>query len=118
MAELIGIVLGAITFATIRNTITTLKEYYDNFHDAPDDLRKLVQEIELFGFILADIREDLSQNTAKELDIVCTDIFREVRSPNRLRRSLKSVRIVLQKGKIEKYKTHLRYAIQLPILSQ
>jgi hypothetical protein len=142
MAEVIGIVSGAITFATvlvqIGNTIATLKECYDNLRDAPDDLRKLVQEIELFGFILTDIGEDLSQSpnpalgnnkhalksftlckdAAKELDIVCTDIVREIKSPNRLRRSLKSVRIVLQKGKIEKHKTHLQHAIQLLMLSQ
>ncbi|CAG8162112.1 unnamed protein product [Penicillium nalgiovense] len=142
MAEVIGIVSGAITFATvlvqIGNTITTLKECYDNLRDAPDDLRKLVQEIELFGFILTDIGEDLSQSpnpasgnnkhalksftlckdAAKELDIVCTDIVREIKSPNHLRRSLKSVRIVLQKGKIEKHKTHLKHAIQLLMLSQ
>src|SRR4051812_24841529 len=113
MAEVIGIVSGAITFATvlvqIGNTIATLNECYDNLRDAPDDLRKLVQEIELFGFILTDIGEDLSQSpnpalgnnkhalksftlckdAAKELDIVCTDIVREIKSPNRLRRSLK-----------------------------
>jgi hypothetical protein len=142
MAEVIGIVSGAITFATvlvqIGDTIATLKECYDNLRDAPDDLRKLVQEIELFGFILTDIGEDLSQSpnpalgnnkhalksltlckdAAKELDIICTDIVREIKSPNRLRRSLKSVRIVLQKGKIEKHKTHLQHAIQLLMLSQ
>jgi hypothetical protein len=142
MAEVIGIVSGAITFATvlvqIGNTITTLKESYDDLRDAPDDLRKLVQEIELFGFILADIREDLSRSpnpalgnnkhalksftlceeAAKELDTVCTDIVREMKSPNRLHRSFKSIKVVLQKGKIEKHKTHLQNVIQLLMLSQ
>jgi hypothetical protein len=142
MAEVIGIVSGAITFATvivqIRNTITTLKECYDDLRDAPDDLRKLVREIELFGFIVADIGEALSQSpnlalgtskyalksftlckeAANELDTVCTDIVREMRSPNRLRRSLKSVMIVLQKGKIEKHKDHLKNVIRLLMLSQ
>lgn len=142
MAEVVGIVSGAITFATvlvqIRNTITTLKESYDNLRDAPDDLRKLVQEIEVFGFILADIGDDLSRSpnpasgknkhalksfnlckdAAKELDIVCTDIVREIKSRNRLSRSFETVRIVLQKGKIEKHKIHLQHTIQLLMLSQ
>jgi hypothetical protein len=142
MAEVIGVVSGAITFATvlvqIGNTISSLKECYDSLCDAPDNLRKLVREIELFGYILAAIGEDLSQSpntalgnnkhalrsftlckdAAKELDIVCTDLVRETKSPNRLRRSLKSVKIVLQRGKIEKHRTHLQHAIQLLILSQ
>jgi hypothetical protein len=142
MAEVIGIVSGAITFATvivqIGNTITKLKECYDDLRNAPDDLRKLVQEIELFGFILADIGEDLSQSpnlalgnskhalksftlckeAANELDTVCTDIVREMKSPSRLRRSFKSVMIVLQKGKIEKHKNRLQNVIRLLMLSQ
>jgi hypothetical protein len=64
MAEVIGVVSGAITFATvlvqIGKTIITLKECYNDLRDAPDDLRKLVQQIEIFSKILVHVEEDLS----------------------------------------------------------
>lgn len=142
MAEVIGVVSGAITFATvlvqIGKTIITLKECYHDLRDAPDDLRKLVQQIEIFGKILANVEEDLSRNpnpglenseaalqslayckeAANELDVVCNDIVRDIKSPSRLRRSFKSVKIVMQKGKIEKHMDHLRNVIQLLMWSE
>lgn len=142
MAEVIGVVSGAITFATvlvqIGKTIITLKECYHDLRDAPDDLRKLVQQIELFGKILVNVEDDLSRNpnpglenseaalqslayckeAANELDTVCNDIVRDVKSPGRLRRSFKSVKIVIQKGKIEKHMDHLRNVIQLLMWSE
>lgn len=67
MAEVIGVVSGAITFATVvvqlGKSIATLKNCWGQFNDDPDDLRRLVQEIELFGLIVADIEEDLSQES-------------------------------------------------------
>lgn len=139
MAEVIGIVSGAITLATvvvqIGQAIITLKGCYDDLQDAPDDLRNLVEEIELLGFILADIEKDLAQNpnlaleksqialqslkfcekAANDLEAVCVDIFRETKASTRLRRSFKTV---IQKGKIEKYMNHLQRVIQLLSLSQ
>jgi hypothetical protein len=58
------------------------------------------------------------KEAANELDTVCNDIVRDVKSPSRLRRSFKSVKIVIQKGKIEKYMDHLRNVIQLLMWSE
>ena len=67
MAEAIGIASGAITFATVvvqvGQSILTLKNCWDEMRDAPHDIRKLVEEIELLGLILADIEDDLSQDS-------------------------------------------------------
>jgi hypothetical protein len=143
MAEVVGVVSGAITFATVvvqlGKSIATLKDCWDQLNDAPDDLRKLVREIELFGLIVADIEEDLSQKpgsialdnskcvqkcltlckeAAEDLELVCTDIVRDTRPLNHLRRVYKSTKMVMQKGKIEKHVARLQNVIQLLMLSQ
>lgn len=59
MAEVIGVVSGAIAFATavvqLGKSIAILKDFCDQINDAPDDIRRLVREIELFGLIAADM---------------------------------------------------------------
>lgn len=63
MAEVIGVVEGALTFATVAAQVTksiiTIKDCWDQFRDAPTDLRLLMRELDMFGLILADIQEDL-----------------------------------------------------------
>jgi hypothetical protein len=143
MAEVIGVVSGAITFATVvvqlGKSISTLKNFCDQLNDAPDDIRRLVREIELLGLIVADMEEDLSQESgpiplhdkkyisqclnlckeaSEDLALVCTDLFQDTKPPNHLRRAYKSTRLVMQKRKIEKYAARLQKVIQLLILSQ
>lgn len=143
MAEAIGIASGAITFATVvvqvGQSILTLKNCWDEMRDAPEDIRKLVREIELLGLILADIEDDLSQDSiysalednkhalksfnlckdaADDLDAICIDLSRDVHPSSRIRRSYKALRIVMQNGKIEKYRSRLQNVIQLLTLSQ
>jgi hypothetical protein len=43
--------------------ILTLKSRWDEMCDAPEDIRKLVGEIELLGLLLSDIEDNLSQNS-------------------------------------------------------
>ncbi|KAF4764216.1 hypothetical protein HAV15_001416 [Penicillium sp. str.  len=143
MAEAIGIASGAITFATVvvqvGQSILTLKNCWDEMRDAPEDIRKLVREIELLSLILADIEDDLSQDSiysalqdnkhalksfnlckdaADDLDGICMDLSRDVHPSSRMRRSYKALRIVMQNGKIEKYRSRLQNVIQLLTLSQ
>lgn len=143
MAEIIGVVSGAITFATVvvqvGNCITTLKGSWDQLRDAPEHLRKIVQEIELFGLILSDIEEDLSHQSvssapnnskhalrcfalckeaAEDLDIVCDSFVRDFGPSSRLRRSYKAVKLMMHMKHIEKHRSRLQNIIRLLILSQ
>lgn len=65
MAQVIGVVSSAITFATVIaqviESIITIKDCWSQFRDALDDLQYLMRDLELFGLILAEIEEDLSQ---------------------------------------------------------
>ena len=143
MAEVIGVVSGAVTFAAVvvqvGNSITTLRDSWDQINDAPEDLRKLLQELELFSLILTDIEEDLSQNTvlthlnsskymlqcltlckeaAKDLEILCDDIVRDLKPVSRLRLSYNSAKMVMRKGKIDKHMSRLQKVTRLLMLSQ
>ncbi|KAJ5502144.1 hypothetical protein N7463_005018 [Penicillium fimorum] len=60
MTEVIGVVSDDITFATV---IVQLKDCWDQIRDAPEGLRKLMQQVELFSPILADIEEDVQQES-------------------------------------------------------
>ncbi|KAJ5661898.1 uncharacterized protein N7477_009514 [Penicillium maclennaniae] len=66
MAELVGVVSSAITFATLAvqvgKSVQTLKGYWDSMRDAPHDLKWLLREVEMFGLIMADVEADVSQN--------------------------------------------------------
>ncbi|OJJ55021.1 hypothetical protein ASPSYDRAFT_439518 [Aspergillus sydowii CBS 593.65] len=143
MAEVIGVVSGAVTFAAVvvqvGNSITTLRDCWDQINDAPEDLRKLLQELELFSLILTDIEEDLSQSpiltnlnnskymlqcltlckeAAQDLEALCNDIVRDMKPASRLRLSYKSAKIVMRKGKIDKHMSRLQKVIRLLMLSQ
>lgn len=143
MAELVGVVSSAITFAALAvqvgKSVQTLKDFRDSMRDAPDDLNCLVREVEVFGSIMADIDADLSQNPValamtssqhtsqslllcKEavysLDALCRELLQDLGSSNRLRRSYQAAKIVLRQRKIEKHISKLHNVVRLLMLSQ
>lgn len=143
MAEVIGVVSGAITFATVvaqvTKSIIAISDYCSQIKDAPHDLQIILNELELFGLILADIEEDLSEDgvaialarskhatkslnlckqAAEDLESIVKSLTQEFLSPGRMKKSYASVKIVLQRGKIEKLKQRLQGAGQLLQLSQ
>lgn len=143
MAEVIGVVSGAITFATVvvqlGKSIVTLRNCWNQLNDAPEDIRRLVREIELLSLILGDLEEDLSQDSVsialsnskyvlkcitlckeavKDLDSMCIDIVRDTKPVKNLRRVFKSTKLVIQKGKIEKHVARLQFVMHLLELSQ
>lgn len=145
MAEVgIGVASGVLTFATvivqIGKSIYTIKNFWDDFQDAPHDLQMLVRELKAYGIVLESIKKDLSQpsfcsalehnshaseifdlctNAAEGLDLVCKDLSQEpTSSSSRLSRLRKPLRLVRSKAKIEKHKARLQNAIQWLMLSQ
>lgn len=143
MAELVGVVSSAITFAALAvqvgKCVRTLKDFRDSMRDAPDDLKDLVREIEVFGSIMADIDADLSRNpvalamissqhgsqslqfckdAVETLDVLCKELLQDLGSSNRLRRSYQAAKIVLRQRKIEKHISKLHNVVRLLMLSQ
>lgn len=143
MAEVVGVVSSAITFATLAlqvgKSVQNLKDYWDSMRDAPDDLKWLVRQIEVFGSIINDIDADLSQNpvalaiknsqhasqslrfceeAVKALNLLCKDLLQDVDSSSRLRRTYQAAKIVLRQRKIEKHISRLHDVVHLLMLSQ
>jgi hypothetical protein len=143
MAEVIGLVSSAITFATVvaqvTESIITIKNCWSQFRDAPDDLKFLIRDLEFFGLILADIEEDLSQESfqlalkgskhavqslelcreaATNLQALSNELVGDMNSSSRLRKSYAAAKMMMQRGKMERHMARLRNAIQLLSLSQ
>lgn len=143
MAEVIGVVSGAITFATVLAQITQavikLKDFRDQLHDAPEDLKMVVRNLEIFKDAMADMETQFSHPTssafmqtnhsahqsfalckeaADDLSAVCQDLSKHFRSSGRLRRSTAAVKIVMNRGTIERQVTRLQHAMQLLSFSQ
>ncbi|KAJ6034777.1 uncharacterized protein N7446_009532 [Penicillium canescens] len=143
MAEVIGVVSGAITFATVvaqvTESIITTKDCWCQFRDAPTDLKYLMRDLELFGLILAEIQEDQSQDAfafalkgnrhavqslefgseaAANLQELSNELLRDMNSSHRLRKSYAAAKMVMHRGKLERHMARLRNAIQLLSLSQ
>jgi hypothetical protein len=143
MAELIGVISGAITFGSLvvqlATSINKLKDSWEQFHGAPEDLKWLIRDIEIFGLVLAEIEDDSAQESvasnltnnksalqsfrlckeaSEELDILVKDLGRDIDSSSRLLRSYASLKMTIQKNKAEKYRSRLKNAAGLLMLSQ
>jgi hypothetical protein len=143
MAELIGIVSGAITFATvvaqISKSIIQIKDCWGQIRDAPEEMQEIIAELEIYDLILRENEQILSscplanfiemnghsfrslevcKKAAENLQIISKDLANDLRPSGRLRRSYSSFKIVLQKSKVEKYKARLSNSIRLLSLSQ
>jgi hypothetical protein len=107
--------------------------------DAPDDLKWLLREVEMFGLIMADVEADLSQNpvplaladsqhvsqsllfckeAVERLDALCKDLLQDYGSSNRLHRSYQAAKLVLRQRTVEMHVLNLHNAVRLLTLSQ
>jgi hypothetical protein len=143
MAEVIGIVSGAITFATvvaqISKSIIQIKDCWSQIRDAPEELQELISELEIYDLILREIERnkssgplanaiDMSEHSfqsleickkaAERLQIISKDLAKDLFPSSRFRRTYSSFKTVLQKSKVEKYKAKLSDSIRLLSLSQ
>jgi hypothetical protein len=143
MAEVIGIVSGAITFATvvaqISKSIIQIKDCWSQIRDAPEELQELISELEVYDLILREIERNISsgplanaidmsehlfrsleicKKAAERLQIISKDLAKDLFPSSRFRRSYSSFRTVLQKSKVVKYQAKLSDSIRLLSLSQ
>lgn len=143
MAELVGVVASSITLAGVVAhlgiSIVKLKDCWDQFRDAPDDLKWTVREIDIFANVLSEIEADLADEStasillknkpareslqlcmeaSKEVDIVIRDLGKDIESQSRLRRSYAAAKVVMKNSKVEKHRTRLQSVTRLLSLCQ
>ena len=141
MAEIVGTVASGISIGTlvlgVTSSIVKLKSYLDQVHDAPNDIKDLIEELEDLGFILADM-EDQQRYTTSCVILDSTSISRSLQqckrgldhlkdttvalsadldASSRLRRKWGSAKVVLKKAQLDRYRVKLERAITLLNLS-
>ncbi|KAJ6097622.1 hypothetical protein N7499_001996 [Penicillium canescens] len=122
MAEVIGVVSGAITFATVvaqvTESIITIKDCWCQFPEIQED-----QSQDAFAFALKGNRHavqslEFGSEAAANLQELSNELLRDMNSSHRLRKSYAAAKMVMHRGKLERHMARLRNAIQLLSLSQ
>ncbi|KAL6713632.1 hypothetical protein ACLMJK_009097 [Lecanora helva] len=142
MTEAIGLAASGIAIGTLAAQVTAsaikLKSYYDQLRDAPQDLRDLIDELEILGIVLSDIENDQQQNPisslilnsnsssrclkfckqgADRLDELVRGLSPALESDRGARKGLASANLVFKKDRLENCKATLERAIRLLMLS-
>lgn len=143
MAELVGVITTAVTIGSLVSQLATsikkLKDCWEQVRDAPEDLKWLIREIEIFNLVLDEIEDDLAQESvassltnsrsarqsfklckdaSEELDTLVKDLGRDLDSPSRLQRSYAALKMTAQNNKVEKYRSRLKNVTGLLMLAQ
>jgi hypothetical protein len=114
-----GTSISSLAFQ-VGDCIMRLKGFWDAVKDAPDDIKHLIEEIETLSLVLSDFEtsekpelnlghEAMSrcfQNCKKAVGIL-ERVVKEVEGEIKRRRRLGSVKAVLKKGEIEKFRERL-----------
>ena len=142
MAEALGVVASGIAIgslaAGITSSIVKLKSYWDQVQNAPEDIHDLIEELETFSHILADIADDQQQNPmsglifdstatsrclqncqrgADRLNKLTENLSTDLDASTKMKRKWASAKMVLKKSQIDRYKGKLEGAIRLLSLS-
>jgi len=143
MAEVVvGVIASGISIGTLAAQITSsiikLKSYWDQIQDAPEDMRDLIEELEDLNQLLIDIEEDQRQNPmsnlildpssssrclqhckqgATRLKELADSLSEDMKGSSKSKRKWASVKLVLKKDKIDRYRIKLQRVISLLNLS-
>jgi len=143
MAEVVvGVIASGISIGTLAAQITSsiikLKSYWDQVQDAPEDIRDLIEELEDLNQLLIDIEEDQRQNPmsnlildpnsssrclqhckqgATRLKELTDSLSEDIQGNSKAKRKWASVKLVLKKDKIDRYRTKLQRVVSLLTLS-
>ena len=142
MAELLGVVASGISIVTIAAQISSsvikLKSYYDELNEAPEEIRSLIERVEILSMLLTQIRDDQGGNSlpsgtldassasrclencltgADRLKELVDDLGAEVALSKGLKKKWIGFKVLLRKTKIDKFKNRLEGAIVLLNLS-
>ena len=138
MAEIVGAVASGISIGTlvmgITSSIVKLKHYFDQVHEAPEDIMELIEQLKLLSLVLADMEENQRRNhtyglipDSKSLS-QCLQLYKQGIEPlrdltvslsadldtaNKVRRKWGSAKVVLKKTQLDRYRVKLERAIKL-----
>jgi Fungal N-terminal domain of STAND proteins len=142
MAELVGVISGAVTIGAlsvnVAMSVAKLKSYWDLLEDTPEDVRRLIEQLEILSLILNEIKDDQTQNpisnllldnaslskclenckkAANRLRQLTDDMGNSIDTSRQFKKKWASAKVPLKKDKIEKFKLELESAIRFLSLS-
>ena len=143
MAEVVGVVASGIGIGTlaaqIAGNIIKLKSYWDQVKDAPEDIRDLVEELEVLNHTLVHIQDDQHQylksnyiahstsllaslqhckQAATRLKELVDNLSEDIEHKGSVKRKWASIKVALKKEKVDKYRAKLERTIMLLLLSR
>lgn len=141
MAEVFGVVAGAITIGGLTRRLATsvlaLKRLWDEVRDAPETIKILIKNLELVktvlsgmemefltldGTVLNEHAVNLSMNychqALRDLELLVEDMHCQLTSTRKLKRNFAKLRVPIKKESIRNYQDRLQYALQILSLSQ
>ncbi|KAK2025417.1 hypothetical protein LX32DRAFT_642776 [Colletotrichum zoysiae] len=141
MAEVFGVVVTALTVAEMAGkfggSIVKLKKLWDEVQDVPNEIARLVRQLELLRPVLAEMESGFTQQTHKachnsaanlsmeycqqavaELDALAEDLRSRIDAAKRSRRNITKLKVTFKKEQIRGYQEKIQFALQLLSLSQ
>lgn len=141
MAEIVGLVSGAITLADASHKagsgILALRRLWNDVHDVPDYINSLLDRLSLVHSVLADLKDQLSRdqnilpaNSAiqlsvqycdkaiQNLDTLVNELKQNVEDKARLRRNKARIKVVFERDVIQRLERGLQDALQLLGIAQ
>ncbi len=143
MAEVIvGLIASGISISTLAAQMTSsiikIKGFCDQLKTATEDTQDIVGQLEMIHSLLADIEDDQRQNplssliwnsdsasrclqycrqAAEQLKELTETLSVDLEAKTKVSRKWASVKVVLKKEKIDRYKAHLAWTVNLLSLS-
>lgn len=142
MAEVVGIVAGGISIGTLATQISSnlikLKSYWDQVQDVPEDIRDLVEKLEILSQMLVDIEDyqrqrptpsflidtntqsrcvQHCQKAAVRLREFIISLKVDTEGKGKIKQKFASAKILLKKDTISRYRAELNSTIILLSLS-
>lgn len=141
MAEIVGLVSGAITLADASHKagsgILALRRLWNDVHDVPHYINSLLDRLSLVHSVLADLKDQLSRdqnitptNSAiqlsvqycdkaiQNLDTLVNELKQNVEDKARLRRNKARIKVVFERDVIQRLERGLQDALQLLGIAQ
>lgn len=127
MAEVFGIVAGAIPLAGLVGTIiksgTQIRALYHEIQDASDEVAFRLQELQILSSILEQSSSipsnarNLCELCLSELHLVLVELQSQLRRSRGLRRKMASAKVIVKKDVMQKLERRLERSVQFLMLA-
>ncbi|OLN86191.1 hypothetical protein CCHL11_04172 [Colletotrichum chlorophyti] len=140
MAEVFGVVVSALTVAEMAgkfgSSVGKLKKLWDEVQDVPENMRRIMRQLEILKPVLAEIEAEYTQQSHQvhdsnaaspsreycqqavaDLEALAEDLQHQINTAKKSRRSITKLKVTFRKDEIRGYRERIQFAMQLLNLS-